>query len=123
MGEPGTHTHVQPMTNTTALTTADIVDAILAGVADDNLDAISGAIQDRKQHRARVAFHTVKPGTKARLKNLRPKYMVGAPCEVVSKKQTRIVIKVDESWLASNPQASRYCGQVTVTPDMLDFEV
>lgn len=110
------------MTNTTALTTTDIVGAILSGVCDDNLDALTGAIKDRKEHRARVAFHTVKPGTKARLKNLSPKYMVGAPCEVVSKKQTRIVIKVDETWLASNPQASRYCGQVTVTPDMLDIK-
>lgn len=111
------------MTNTIALTTVDIVDAILSGAADDDLDALTSAIKDRKEHRARVAFHVVKPGTKARLKNLSPKYMVGAPCEVVSKNQTRIVIKVDETWLASNPQASRYSGRVTVRPDMLDFEV
>lgn len=105
-------------------TLAEIIDAILAGAADENLDAVTGAIKDRRAVKARSTFHTVKKGDRATLKNLRPKYMVGVPVIVESKAQTRINVKIDPEFLAANPGGvGRFSGYgvITCTPDMLDL--
>lgn len=109
------------MTITHLPTLSEVVDSILAGNCDENLEAITGAVNDRRKRAARVEFLTCKPGDTGRLKNLRPKYMVGAPVTVVRKNQTRIVVTVDKEWLDRNG-GERFRGTVTVQADMIDFD-
>lgn len=107
-----------PMTDITT-----VIDTILAGQVDAHLDAITGAVQDRKDTKARSLFHTISTGDRATLKNLRPKYMIGVPVIVVSKAQTRINVKIDPEYLAAHGgSVGRFggFGPISCTPDMLD---
>lgn len=105
-----------------SITLSEIIDAILAGNADENLGAISGAIKDRKEAKARRLFHTVTVGTRARLQNLRPQYLIGVPVIVTKKNQTRIECKIDPDYLAKHGGAGRFDARpFTVKPDMLDL--
>lgn len=101
----------------TTFTTTLLAD-ILTGVHDDNLDALSNAIDDRNKALNRASFYVWKPGDKATLHNLRPKYMIGAPVTIIGRKVSRIEVRVDQDWLDAHPQ-SRFRGVVTVQPDML----
>jgi hypothetical protein len=106
-------------------TLAEIIDAILAGHADENLDDIIAAVKDRRSMKSRALFHTIRPGAKAKLKNLRPKYLIGVPVVIVKKNQTRIECKIDPGYLAANPGAAgRFdTAPFSVTPDMLDLDL
>lgn len=106
----------------TAAPIDNVLNAILNGDVDDHFDAILGAVNDRRKIASRRLFHTIAINTKATLKNLRPKYMVGVPVVVVGKNQTRIEVKIDPEYLAANPHAGgRFDARpFTVTPDMLD---
>lgn len=104
------------------MNSTDIITAILSGDADDNLDGIISAARDRRGIKARAVFHTVKPGDKVRLQNLRPKYMEGCTAIVVSHNRTRVVVTLDEETLARNFQAAARYGSrpVNVTPEMIE---
>lgn len=108
---------------TTLPTLSEIIDAILAGNADENLDAITGAVADRKKVKARGLFHTIRKGQTATLKNLRPKYMVGVPVIITKKNQTRIECQIDPDYLATHGSQGRFDARpFTVTPDMLELD-
>lgn len=99
-----------------------VLNAILTGQVDDHLEAIVDAVKDRRAIQARVKFHTVKAGDRGVLRNLRPKYLIGAPVTVVDRKQTRIGVRIDPDWLESRGHRDfKYRGVVTVTPDMLEL--
>lgn len=103
------------------MNSTEIINAIINGDADDNLEGIVAATRERGQAKGRAVFHTVKVGDQARLKNLRPKYLIGAPVTVIGKKSTRIEVEIDPEWLLHNPQAQRFGrGPITATPQMLD---
>ena len=97
----------------------ETITAILDGTFDDHLDDIRGALKERQTIKARTSFFTFKTGDKATLTNLRPKYLVGAPVTVVSKKQTRIAVVIDAEWLSRHPEC-RFRGEITAKPDMLN---
>lgn len=101
------------------MNSASIIQAVLAGDVDDDLDGISGAINDRRRSlratQSRLVFHTLKPGDKVRLVNLRPKYLVGEIATVVRKNQTRVVVTLDNPTLSG-----RFRGEVTAAANMLE---
>lgn len=102
------------------MTTQDLLVEIVSGTYDDNLEAIVATIRDRQKSLSRVTFHTLQKGDKVTLKNLRPKYMVGAPATIVKKNRERIVVDVDDDFLARNPRC-RFRKGVTVTADMIEL--
>lgn len=101
------------------MTTTEVIRMISAGVFDAGLDGLAEAVAYRKKMKAADLAYTIAPGTKVRLSNLRPKYMVGATGEVLYRKQTRIQVKLDEAWLAMHPQARRFGAEVAVSAEMI----
>lgn len=110
-----------PNTTEATITADDIVTEILGGRVDADLAKIAHAVKQRRSIATRRTFQNAGPGAKATLQNLSPKYMVGAPVTIVSQNRTRIVVNIDDTWLAANPQATRWAGNITVTHDMLNF--
>lgn len=111
-----------PLEEPTVPDTTTLLADIIAGVHDDNLDNLIDAARNRQKALAQASFYTWKPGDKATLQNLRPKYMIGAPVTVVGKRKTRISVDIDADWIAAHPQARQRFGSgksVGVTPDML----
>jgi hypothetical protein len=96
-----------------------IIPGIMTGQYDDELEGIIGAINHRRkmlrEASAAGVFHTLKPGDKVRLVNLRPKYLVGQTATVVRKNQTRVVVTIDNP-----PIGGRFQGEVTAAAHMLE---
>lgn len=73
-------------------------DRIIRGEYDASLDALYTAVVERRKlvHRAKsaVTLAEIKVGDKVRLKDIRPKYMIGEVCVVTGKKQTKLVVKL-----------------------------
>lgn len=99
----------------------DVLNAIRLGDFDDNLDALDDAITDRQHRHSRVTFATAKIGGTGTLKDLRPKYLIGAPVTVVGRAQTRLIVRIDPQWLAIHG-TGKYQGDVKVTPAMIDLD-
>jgi len=93
--------------------------ALSSGEYDDVLDDIIAAVKDRRDVIARASFFTWKPGDKATLVNLSPKYLIGAPVTVQSRKNTRIEVRIDFDWLTAHPEVTRFRGPITAKPNML----
>ncbi len=97
----------------------EVITSIIKGEADENLDGVAAAVRDRQKAMASITLHTIAPGTRVRLGNLRPKYMVGATGTVLYRKQTRIQVKLDEDWVERFPQSRFGGGEVAVTAGMI----
>lgn len=90
------------------MTVNEIVQAILRGDYDANLDHIVGAINTRrKTRRAEVTLSNLvalQPGTRVRTKGLSPKYLNGLTGEVVPstgrRRDNDITVKLDHPFLA-----------------------
>ncbi len=111
-----------PLEETPVPDTTTLLADIIAGVHDDNLDNLIDAARNRQKALAQASFYTWKPGDKATLQNLSPKYMIGAPVTVTGKRKTRITVDVDPDWMTAHPQASGRFGSgrhINVTADML----
>lgn len=76
-----------------------LIEDILNGKHDDELDEIYQAIRDResvvRKKDAKVMMHKVEVGDKVRLKDLTPKRINGKVVEVVGKKRTRIAVDLE----------------------------
>jgi hypothetical protein len=100
----------------------DIIKAIASGEADDNLDGVRSALEARHKWESGVQFHALKVGDAIRLNNtVRPRYLVGAPGEIVDKNLTRVVVRIDQGWLDAHPQAkARWSGRVTCPVSLIE---
>lgn len=74
----------------------EIITAALTGDLDDNLDGIIAACIERRSTRSRSLFYILKIGDKVRYTTGRPLYLQGAVGTVVGKKQSKLVIDLDE---------------------------
>lgn len=97
------------------LTTNDVVAAIFTGTFDTDLDTLIAAVKSRKEALARQTFLTIKVGTRGRLINLRPQYLVGAPVTVTGRKKSRLSVEIDADY-----PTGRYGKQISVSPDMIE---
>jgi hypothetical protein len=85
---------------TTALTSADVIGAIIDGVTDDRLDALFDAIKNRRKAIATKTLLTTQVGARVRITDIRPAYLVGAEGEVVGRKNSRLSVKLDNPAIA-----------------------
>lgn len=94
-----------------------MIEAILSGKHDDELEAIDEAVHQRRKMirgaNKAVAFATLQIDDKVRLKGLRPKYVNGMTAKVVDKKRTKLVVILDKP-------TGRFMGRVTVPADCLE---
>lgn len=97
------------------MNSTEIIQAVLRGDADDNLDGIADATRERRKTVAHASFFTYKPGDRVRLVNLRPKYLVGLEATVVRRNKSRIVVTLDNP-----PPGGRFSGEVTASPNMIE---
>jgi hypothetical protein len=75
----------------------DIMDAIVGGSMDTQLDALAGAITDRRKAVAKRQLFELKPGDRVRVSGgIRPKYMIGAVGTVIRIGSARIDVQLDE---------------------------
>ncbi len=77
------------------MTTTEIVSAILNGEADGNLKGIVDATREREKYLGQSLFFTLKVGDRVRLTGGQ-KYLAGALATVTAKKQTKVVIDLDQ---------------------------
>ena len=75
-----------------------IIQDILNGQYDDQIDTLSDALHSRRkivrQTSIAQTMLTVGVGDTVKFSNIRPKYMVGAIGEVVDKKRTKLGVKL-----------------------------
>lgn len=88
---------------------SEVITAALSGDLDDGLDGIIAACNERRVIVSRSLYHTLKVGDRVRFMNGRPKYMVGVEGTVVGKKQSKLVVDLDES-------RGRFNGKGVVCP-------
>lgn len=99
--------------------TSDLVEAILDGKYDDDLDTIQGALKDRwtisRAIRDKKALAQINVGDEVRTKNLSPKYLNGALAKVTegpaNSRSTRVSIKFQEP---VNPRIVKRYGTMPV---------
>jgi hypothetical protein len=102
---------------------ATVLSGLISGAYDDHLDGLVEAAGDRRKALASSKFYTVKIGDTGTLENVNPKYLNGAPFTVVSKRRSKIEIKLDQAWLDKNWQAKqRWSGSVVCPPEYLKFD-
>lgn len=80
-------------------TTQEIIDGIIAGYLDSDLDRIKAALDSRRdelqESRNRKLKYAITPGTHVWFnRRTRPEYMQGAEAVVVEINRTRIVVKL-----------------------------
>lgn len=110
----------------TTKTTADfstLVSEILSGDWDENLDRFADVVKERKDAQSRTLFFSLKPGDRVRLKNLRPKYLVGTTAIVRGHNRTRITVDFDPPFQPGDQGYDRMRSgkNVSVTPDMVEL--
>lgn len=65
----------------------DVLNAVLTGDFDENLDGLVQAVKDRKEAKNRVMFYSLKPGDKVRFcRQTRPRYLA---CQTGTLKELR----------------------------------
>lgn len=74
---------------------SEIITAILSGDADENLNGVIEACQERRKTSARALFHTLRPGDRVRLIGGQ-KYLRGVLATVTSKGTKNVVVDLDE---------------------------
>lgn len=85
------------MDTTATLNAQDVALAILDGKMDDSLDALTGAIRERRKQADNLKGLFLKAGDRVRFNNtVRPKYMAGVMATVVRVNKTRAVVKLDD---------------------------
>lgn len=89
------------------MATIDIIQAILNGQVDDDLDGIQTAIKQRRDSLAVMLTATLKTGDKVRVKRgtIKPKYLEGQIATVDSVANGRVYVSFDEI-----PQGMKYGG-------------
>ena len=94
----------------------NVIDLILHGTLDDDLDNLTLAIRERKDTISRRSFYTINVGDKVNFISGRPKYLIGQTATVVAKKQKNLSIEFDDK------QAVRKYGYgpVTCPPSMVE---
>ena len=67
---------------------------------DEQLTSLMNMVVAERKHRRQLEAHQVaaevKVGSRVRLKNIKPKYMTGAICEVTALGSTRVTIDIIE---------------------------
>jgi hypothetical protein len=76
---------------------SDVITAALSGDIDEGLDGIIAACGERKKVLSRSLYYTLNIGDRVRFVNGRPKYMIGVHGTVVGKKQSKLVVDLDET--------------------------
>jgi hypothetical protein len=70
-----------------------LLDSIIGGAHDSDLDAIVGAIRDRQKILAARTVAAIKPGDTVRFSNeIRPRYLVGKTATVVKVNRQSVVV-------------------------------
>jgi hypothetical protein len=96
----------------------NLIEDIINGNYDDQLEAISDAVHSRKKiarsKKKAVAMATIKVGDKVTLKNLNPKYVNGSVGKIIEKRRTKLVVILDK------PVGRFGAGPVTVPADCLE---
>jgi hypothetical protein len=85
------------------MTLTEIITAIASGDADENLTAVYEAYKERsrllRSQRGTINRLTITPGTRVRLTNIKPNYLIGREGVVVTARtsSTRIAVEFDPS--------------------------
>lgn len=104
------------------MNTKDLLDSILRGEHDDNLDAIVGTVKDRRTALQTSTFRLIQVGATGTFGNTtRPAALRGAPFVVVQKNQKRVVVKLDPNYLITHPNLRKWSGEFTSPVSILDF--
>jgi hypothetical protein len=89
------------------ITFEQLVDAILEGVADDNVDALSAAIISRREIKNSKKILFISPGDTVKFNaQASPKYLRGHTATVTKVNKTTVTVDIPEdAW-----GARKYCG-------------
>lgn len=84
----------------------DLINRIMDGSHDDELDSIVQAVRDRKASLARVGIASINPGATITLsRTIRPAYLRGLKATVKKVNGASVVIDID-----ANPAYGRFSG-------------
>ena len=75
-----------------------ILDDILGGKYDDQLDRIRETCEMRRREVAYQSAATLRPGDKVMLKSIRPKYLQGTICTVVGFAHSKIRVRMPDDY-------------------------
>ena len=89
------------------ITFEQLVDSILDGVADDNIDALNGAIEQRRKLKDNRKMLFIAPGDIVRFnRQARPKYLQGHTATVTKVNKTTVLVDIpNDAW-----GTKKYCG-------------
>lgn len=104
----------------------DLINAILDGQADDNIEAVYKALNTRRgvirQRKAAEMQETLQPGDKVRLgENISPKYLAGEAATVKTVFGGQALIELDDRWVRERA-AARFGSAIRVPLDLLDTD-
>jgi hypothetical protein len=105
------------------MTTAiDVIAHVNAGDADDDLDSVLHAIQNRRQFISRQRVLGLKSGDKVRFSQTsRPQYLRGLYATFVRHLRDRVVVTIDEQDPTGEPQdTGRFSGEVRCPPELIE---
>lgn len=88
----------------------DVRDALLAGAFDKELGRLVDLIRARKDIIGMSVIATASPGDKVRIKDIRPKKLIGQIATVVSANQKTLTVTLDNASLLG----PRFMGKVKV---------
>lgn len=93
-----------------------VLDGIVGGQFDDQLDQLDSAIRARRKIVEARKLDGLKPGDTVRFNNrTKPKYLIGLEAKVIRINKTRAVVKITDEF-----SAGRFHGEVTVPPELLE---
>ena len=89
-----------------------MVNEIVSGTYDKDLDKIIEAISRRRQYLAQIQFMNLSVGDKVKFNSkARPQYLVGQTCQITGKRNKNVVVKLDNVAMAG-----RFRNGTIVTP-------
>jgi len=91
------------------ITFEQLVEAILNGVADDNIDSLSAAIKKRREIKNSTKMFMINPGDKVIFnRSANPKYLQGITATVTKINKTTVSVDIpDDAWGARKYRGSK----------------
>ena len=95
-------------------TLQQVIDFIMDKASTSDIASVIEACQGKKKSQSQKSFYTLKVGDKVRfLSNSRPAYLRGMEGKVVAKRQTKLVIDLDEP-------AGRFHRGIITPPSLIE---
>lgn len=93
-----------------------LINDIITGVHDHNLDNVMDAVTERRKILSRVSFIELKIGDRVRFNDkVRPQYMRGITARVVDKKTSKVVVELENT-----EHIGRFSKRITTPVTIVD---